>query len=1028
MTPFSRLAVPICLAVSLLVPASLHAQVDVTTNRYDGRRTGANLKETTLTPSNVTVNSFGKLYSYPVDGAVYAQPLYLSGVSMQGVVHNVLYIVTMNDKVYAFDADSQSAVPLWQVDFTSPPGAVPAVTPVPVSDIVGGNLDIVGNVGIESTPVISTRQDGVRALYLVARTKENGAYVQRLHALDVATGRPVSGSPVTISASVPGNALDSTVGPSGKVIAFNPKMENQRAALAVTNGVVLISWAGHHDLPPYHGWVMGYDVDTLRQVGAFAVTPDVYDGGIWQGGRAPTIDDSGDAYFATGNGMWDGQRNYGDSLLRFTVSRTGMTLHSFFTPSNEAILSSSDHDLSGSGFTLLPGTNLLLGGGKEGVLYLLDANNLGGKTATDSQVVQKISVNGGHVMGGPVYWDSDSPAVGAPLVYNWSEDDVLVAYRFTGGVITTPYAKGTVRSPGHPGGSLTVSANGSAANSGVVWASMPTSEDAISGLHAGILRAYNANTLAEIWTSEQNPARDRAGTLMKFVPPLVVAGRVFMPNQDNAVSVYGLLPPDFNVAVTPPGPTAIAPGSSARFTVTVAAQGGYAGRVDLSASAAPAGIGVTFTPTSITGAGVATMTVAVPSTAATGTFTLTVTGTGAAAAHSANPIVINVTPTPPDPLEIVMYAKRAAIKAGTWHLVDDTTAAGGQRLEQPDAGAPKVATPLAAPVHYVEVTFNAQAGPGYRLWMRGRAQNDNYNNDSVWVQFDKSVDASGASVNRIGTAQATSVIIEECSGCGLSGWGWADNGYGTLGPLIYFSTAGPQTMRIQAREDGISIDQIVLSASEYLTAAPGTTKNDTTILNETGQPHPPTSSGEVILYAAADAPTRSGAWVATPDPSAAGTARMEHPDAGAPKVPAPLANPANYFELTFQADAGRPYHLWLRGRAAANSWANDSVFVQFDDSVDAAGAAKFQIGTTNAAIVTLEDCINCGVSGWGWQDNGFGAGVLGENMYFAASGTHRIRIQTREDGFSIDQIVLSPSKYLSTSPGVLKNDTTILPR
>jgi PQQ-like domain len=1019
MTPFSRFAVPICLVATLLVPASLRAQVDVATNRYDGRRSGANLKETTLTPSNVNANDFGKLYSYPVDGAVYAQPLYLSAVSINGVPRNVLYIVTMNDKVYAFDADSTSPTPLWKVDLTSP-----SAVPVPVKDIVGTSQgNIVGNVGIESTPVIDRKPDGTGTLYLVARTKESGAYVQRLHALDIATGLPVSGSPVTITASVPGNAQDSTATPSGRMITFNPKMENQRAALALTHGVVLVSWSSHEDLKPYHGWVMGYDAATLRQVGAFAVTPDFDGGGIWQGGRAPTIDDNGDAYFATGNGTFDGQHNLGDSLLRFTVDATGMSVHSFFTPSNELFLNTNDKDLSGSSFTLLPGTpSLLLGGGKEGVLYLLAPDNLGGKTSDDSQVVQHIYVNGGHVMGGPVYWDS---ATSGPLVYNWSEDDVLIAYRLTGGVLTTPYAKGTVKSPGHPGGSLTISANGSAANSGVVWASMPTSQNAKIGLHAGILRAYNAETLAEIWTSEQNPARDRAGTLMKFVPPLVAAGRVFMPNQDNAVSVYGLLPPDFSVAVTPAS-TAIAPGGSAQLSVAVAAQGGFAGRVDLSAAGAPSGMDVTFSPASITGAGVATMTVAVASTVPTGTFNLAVTGTGATGVHTVNPIVVNVTPNPKADLsEIVMWAERAAIKAGTWHLVADTTAAGGLRLEQPDAGAPKVSPALTAPLHYVELTFDAEAGRAYRLWMRGRAQNDNYNNDSVWVQFDKSVDAAGAAANRIGTTQATAVIIEDCSGCGLSGWGWADNGYGTVGPPIYFSTTGPQTMRIQAREDGISIDQIVLSASKYLTASPGAAKNDTIILNEAPSL---SSSGDVILYAS-EAPIIAGAWrVVTPDSSAANNARIEHPDAGAPKLPAPLASPVNYFEMTFQADAGRAYHFWLRGRAANNSWANDSVFVQFDDSVDASGAAKYRIDTTDAGIVTLEDCINCGVSGWGWQDNGFGAGVLGENIRFASSGTHRIRIQTREDGFSIDQIVLSPSTYLTTPPGGLENDATILQR
>jgi hypothetical protein len=435
--------------------------------------------------------------------------------------------------VYAFDADSASASPLWARDFTSPP----SVTAVPITDIVADNLNIVGNVGIHSTPVIDP---ATGTIYLVARTKESGAYVQRLHALDIRTGVARPGSPVTITGSVPGNAPDSTLGANGRFIAFNPKMQSQRAGLALSNGVVLVAWAAHEDANPFHGWVMGFDATSLARVGIFAVTPDVYAGGIWQGGRAPAIDAAGNAYFSTGNGTWDGTRNFGDSLLKLGVSTSGLTLLDYFTPGNEATLNTRDDDLSGSGFTLLPGSSLLLGGGKEGPLYLIDANNLGHKVANDTQIVQKLSDSNGHVMGGPVYWNS---ATAGPLVYNWSEEDVLKAYRFSGSrLVTPPYALGQVVSPGHPGGSLTISANGGAADSGIVWASMPTNEDAIHGLHAGILRAYDAENLLEIWSSERDAGRDRVGTLMKFVPPVVANGRVYLPNHDNAVVVYGLLP------------------------------------------------------------------------------------------------------------------------------------------------------------------------------------------------------------------------------------------------------------------------------------------------------------------------------------------------------------------------------------------------------------------------------------------------------------------------------------------------------
>jgi hypothetical protein len=906
------------LVVAMLVaaPLPLFAQIDVLTNRYDAGRSGANLAETTLTPANVNTSQFGRLYSYPVDGAVYAQPLYVAGVTINGAVRNVLYVVTMNDKAYAFDADGPSTSPLWMTDFTNPAAGITAVR---MLDITASATNIFGNVGIESTPVIDRTANPAR-MYLIVRTKENGTYVQRLHALDIATGQPIPGSPVTIAAVVPGSAADSTVDGSGqRVITFNPKLQQQRTGLALTHGVVLAAWGSHEDLPPYHGWIMGFDASTLAQVGAFAVVADDDGGGVWQGSRAPTIDGDGNAYFATGNGLWDGVRNFGDSLVKFRVSTAGLALDSYFTPSNEQLLDVTDTDLSGSGFTLLPGTpTRLLGGGKEGVLYLLDGNDLRGKLADDGQVIQKIPVNGGHVMGGPVYWQAASAGT---LVYNWSEADVLVAWQLVGGQLsTTPYAQGTILSPGHPGGSLTLSANGSADATGIVWAYIPTFEDAKHKLTAGTLRAFDARTLHELWNTDFNAARDGVKTLTKFVPPLVVNGRVYLPTQDNAVHVYGLLP------------------------------------------------------------------------------------------------------AAPPPQEIVLYAKHANPILGAWHLVDDTTAAGGVRIEHPDAGAPKVPAPLANPANYFELTFTARANTPYHLWLRAKAQSNSYNNDSVYVQFSGTVTNSGTPVNRIGTTQAAIVVLEDCSGCGVSGWGWQDNAYGpnALAPAMYF-TDGPQTIRIQGREDGISIDEIVLSSAKYLTTPPGALKNDTTILAE-----PPAPTGTIVRYPGTDA-TAFGNWHAVADVTAAGGERMENPDAGVPKIAVAASSPVNYFELTFTAEANRPYRLWLRGLAERDSYNNDSVYVQFSGSVTPTGAPTNRIGTAQALAVVLEDCSGCGVAGWGWQDNGYGTGVLGPLLYFTA-GPQTIRVQQREDGIAIDQIVLSPDTYLTRPPGATKHDTTILTR
>jgi endonuclease/exonuclease/phosphatase family metal-dependent hydrolase len=381
--------------------------------------------------------------------------------------------------------------------------------------------------------------------------------------------------------------------------------------------------------------------------------------------------------------------------------------------------------------------------------------------------------------------------------------------------------------------------------------------------------------------------------------------------------------------------------------------------------------------------------------------------------------------------DVVLYAAEAPVKSG-WNVVADSTAAGGARLANPNLGAPKLVDAAVSPSNYFEMTFNAQAGSGYRLWIRGKAENNDWANDSVFVQFSGSVDASGTSVYRIGTTSATTINLEDCSGCGLSGWGWQDNGWGVgvMGPLIYFSTTGSQTIRVQVREDGLSIDQIVLSAQTYVSSSPGALKNDTTILPKTSTTSPPPSSGaSTIVIWASDVPAASvkGNWSKVFDASAAGQTALRNPDAGAPKLSQALAAPSSYFDMAFTPQAGIPYRLWIRGNAQNDSPYNDSVFVQFSGSVDATGAATFRIGTTSATTVNLEDDMGTGLSGWGWQDNGWGVGVLGQLIYFQATGTQNIRVQVREDGISIDQIVLSPQTYLNTSPGALKNDTVILP-
>jgi len=387
--------------------------------------------------------------------------------------------------------------------------------------------------------------------------------------------------------------------------------------------------------------------------------------------------------------------------------------------------------------------------------------------------------------------------------------------------------------------------------------------------------------------------------------------------------------------------------------------------------------------------------------------------------------------------DIVLYASRAPVVQGAWRLAPDGSAASGARLGIPDSGAPKVAIAPPNPADYFELTFNAEAGRPYRLWIRGRADNNNWANDSAHVQFSDSVDAAGAPVWRIGTSSTTEFSIENGNGAGVSGWGWQDNGYGTIGPLVYFASAGAHTLRVQRREDGLWIDQIVLSLEKYLNTPPGTGKSDVTILSESDgaspppppPPPPPSAINEVVLFASKAAVTGT-AWVIAAESSAAGGAMLVNPDAGQPKIDTALANPASYFELSFYAEANTGYRLWIRGRAQNNAWPNDSVHVQFSDSRSVTGAPTYRIGTTDSAWVGIEDCSGCGLAGWGWQDNAYGPDLEGAGgpplIYFDTGGIHTLRVQQREDGISIDQIVLSAQTYAGAAPGSLKNDTTVL--
>jgi hypothetical protein len=513
-------------AAHALLALSLAAQLTVPMNRYDPFPTGANTHETALNSRNVNAATFRKLYSYYVDGAVYAQPLYVPAVRIPGQgTHDVLYVATMNDRVYAFDAD-RSGPPLWMRDFTN---EMAGITPVPIVDITNSNeMNIVGNIGIESTPVIDT---SAGALYLVARFKASRQYMQRLHKLDISDGKDKA-PPVTIEASVTSSARDARNG----ILHFDPRAGNQRPALALVEGTIVIAWASHEDIQPYHGWVMTYDALTLKQTGALCTTPNAAQGGIWQSGRGPAVDSNGRVYFEVGNGGWDGRANFGSSVIKLNV-RNGAVLEDYFTPGDYADLNDRDADLGSTGPLLIPGTSILVCGSKKGILYLLDAKKLGHMTPNNDSVIQAVEVNGGRVMAGPAYWEG--PA--GPMLFLWCETDVPKAFRFTGRLLQPiPHATGSVVSRGSPGGAITISSDGTKPSTGILWATVAEGRSADQGNAPGVLHAFNAENLKEIWNSERQVNRDRLGTLVKFVPPLVAAGKVYVPNYDNAVNVYGL--------------------------------------------------------------------------------------------------------------------------------------------------------------------------------------------------------------------------------------------------------------------------------------------------------------------------------------------------------------------------------------------------------------------------------------------------------------------------------------------------------
>ena len=488
-------------------------------------RSGVNTQETQLTPTAVTAAHFGKLFSLAVDAHVFGQPLYVPGLNIGGTTHNVIFVATENDTAYAFDAD-QSGGPLWK---TSLVNSGSGESPVPCGDVDG--CSIAGTIGVTATPVISLERN---AIYIEARSKQNGAYFHKLHALDLTTGAEKFAGPVTIKASVAGTASDHD--PQGNV-NFDPLRENCRPGLLLVNGVVYLTFASISDIPPYHGWVLGYNADTLQQTSVLNVTPNGGEGGIWQN-NGPAADSSGDIYTVTGNGTASpSSNNYGQSYLRLTPQGGQFAITDYFMPFNANSLNTTDLDVGSGGLLLLPDqtgphTHLLVAAGKEGRIYVVDRDNMGKfNSSDDSQIVQSIP----DAVGSGAERNFFPPAFWNGKIFFSGANDVIKAFSLQNGMLSTTPVMQSSTTFTFPGSGLIVSANG--ASGAILW-----SLEWHASSHLGTLHAYDPDDLShEFWNSDQSGSRDSLGVITRLNVPLVINGKVYVSGI-SSVTVLGLLP------------------------------------------------------------------------------------------------------------------------------------------------------------------------------------------------------------------------------------------------------------------------------------------------------------------------------------------------------------------------------------------------------------------------------------------------------------------------------------------------------
>ena len=558
-----------------VIALSASGQTAVLTQHNDASRTGQNTTETILTTTNVNVNQFGKLFALPTDGQVYAQPLFVPSVTINGATHNVVIVATEADSVYAFDADSNTgtnSAPLWKASLVdSAHGAGAGETPLNSSTTIGC-ADLQPQIGITSTPVIDPTSN---TIYVEAKSTNGSNYFHRLHALDLLTGNEKSPGPIHIAATVAGTGDGST---NGQLVFDSATMslhQHARPGLLLMNGTIYVAFASHCDIGPYHGWIFAYDEATFTRKSVYVTTPNGGLGGFWMSGAGVAADSAGNIYIASGNGDFDTTnvpaRETGDTLLKLGTTNQILTLLDYFTPQDQQTLDNNDTDLGSGGALLLPDQpgsfpHILVQTGKEGRIYVVNRDQLttgnshycSGCT-NDSEIIEESSSGAvGGMFSMPAYWNNN--------IYFWGRGDVLKSIPITNGLPDFTHISSNSTSLGFPGATPSISSNGTAAGTAILWA-INSSQYGLPG--PAVLYAYDAtNVSKELWNSAQAANnRDKAGNAVKFSTPTISNGKVYV-GTSSEVDAYGLLNGGVPTAATP----AISPVSesvSSRIQVTI---------------------------------------------------------------------------------------------------------------------------------------------------------------------------------------------------------------------------------------------------------------------------------------------------------------------------------------------------------------------------------------------------------------------------------------------------------------------------